>query len=475
MTMEVWLWAAMAAYGAVMLALSPKVASFEQFFEGRDEDSRQVTTGFLVGSVVISWIFAKSVTNAANLAGEYGMVGAVAYAGWYVSIPVVGVVVFSLRRRFNTSSLSHFVTSKYGKFASLAFLLAVLIRLFNEVWSNTAVVAAYFGASGTTGYYAAAAGFAALTVGYSLWGGLRSSILTDAIQVALATGLLLFALGLILPTHGVEATVSSGSWTLVGGVDLLLVGLVQSLSYGFHDPVLTDRSFITSPKKMLRGYLIAGALAATAIVLFGVIGVHAHLTGLSVGEDTPLTVAKAFGVGTLGMMSVLMMLSAGSTLDSTLSSFSTAVVRDLAGATGDERRSQQVPSDAIARWLGQFDPVAMGRTVMLIAIVAGSVPLLSGATILQATTLSGTMVIGLAPVFLLHRVNDAGPIAFHLAFWPALTAGIAFTAGWEPTWLAIGSGDNAVLLGLNLAATAGAFALFGTGTLLDRSSAVDGT
>lgn len=470
MTIEMWLWIAMAVYGAGMLALSPKVTSFEQFFEGRDRDRQQVTTGFLVGSVVISWIFAKSVTNAANLAGEYGIVGAVAYAGWYLSIPVVGIVVFSLRRKFDTSSLSHFVASKYGKFASLAFLLAVLIRLFNEVWSNTAVVAAYFGASGTTGYYAAAAAFAALTVGYSLRGGLRSSILTDAIQVALATGLLLFALGLILPTHGLEATVSSGSWTLVGGVDLLLVGLVQSLSYGFHDPVLTDRSFITSPRKMLRGYLIAGALATAAIVLFGVIGVHAHLTGLAIGEDTPLTVAKAFGVGTLGMMSVLMMLSAGSTLDSTLSSFSTAVVRDLGGATGGDARAGGVPSESIAQWLGQFDRLAVGRTVMLIAIVAGSIPLLSGATILQATTLSGTMVIGLAPIFLLHTVDNAGPTAFHLAFWPALAAGIGFTAGWEPTWLAIGSGDNAVLLGLNLAATISAFILFAAGTLLDGLS-----
>lgn len=473
MTMELFLWAAILLYGVAMYAVSPKAESFGEFFSGESADHQQVTTGFLVGSVVISWIFAKSVTNAANLAGEYGLVGAVAYAGWYLSIPVVGVVVYQLRKRYPASSLSQFIASKYGRWASLAFLLAILIRLFNEVWSNTAVVATYFGAAGTTGYYLAAATFAAITLGYSLRGGLRSSIMTDAIQVALAAGLLLFALALVLPTHGLESTVTSGTWSLGGGVDLLLVGLIQALSYGFHDPVLTDRSFITAPKKMLRGYLIAGLIATITIILFGVIGVHAHLAGLPIGEDTPLTVARAFGVGAMATMSILMMLSAGSTLDSTLSSFSSAVVRDLGGVTDTSNApASAVPSRRIARWLRQFQPLALGRTVMVIAVVAGSIPLLSGATILQATTLSGTMVLGLAPIFLLHRTEAAGPTAFHMAFWPVLTVGLLFTLGWDPgwwnpNWFAIGPGDKAKLLGLNLTMTATAFLMFLLGSRLD--------
>jgi hypothetical protein len=41
-------------------------------------------------SIFISWIFAKSVTNAANLGASYGIVGGLAYASYWLSIPVGG-------------------------------------------------------------------------------------------------------------------------------------------------------------------------------------------------------------------------------------------------------------------------------------------------------------------------------------------------------------------------------------------------
>jgi Na+/proline symporter len=467
MSVDVLLWIAMAIYGVVMFALSPRAASFGEFFAAEDNDGRQISTGFLVGSVVISWLFAKSITNAANLGASFGLVGSVAYAGWYLSIPVVGVVAYKLRTTRGAKSLSQFVASKYGRLASLGFMVAISIRLFNEVWSNTAVVGAYFGESGSTGYYVAALAFAAVTLGYSLRGGLRSSVLTDAFQCAMAMFLLVFALALVVPDAGAQEMLASGEWTLVGGVDLLLVGLLQSLSYGFHDPVLTDRSFISSPRSMLKGYLVAGALAAAFIVLFGLVGVHAHVTGVEISQDAPLQVAQAFGVAVLAGMSVMMMLSAGSTLDSTLSSFSKAVVQDLGGVAADHDQ-QAVPSQRLAELIRRFDSVSMGRVVMVVTVILGSLPLFAGAEILQATTVSGTMVVGLAPVFLLYFVRSAGPFAFHLAFWPGVAIGVAFAAGWSPGWLAVGQGSYDGLLGVNLFATACVVVLFFVGVGIDR-------
>lgn len=469
MSIRVLLWVAMAVYGVVMFALSPRADTFGQFFAAEDDQGEDVSAGMLVGSVVISWLFAKSITNAANLGADYGLVGPVAYAGWYLTIPVVGVVVYRLRVSRGVESLSQFVASKYGRLASLGFVVAILIRLFNEVWSNTAVVGAYFGESGTTGYYAAALAFVVVTLGYSLRGGLRSSILTDAFQCGMAVFLLIFALGLVAPETGMEAMAASGEWTLAGGLDLLLVGLLQSLSYGFHDPVLTDRGFISSPRSMLKGYLLAGLLAAGFIVVFGLVGVHAHVTGLEVHQDAPLEVAGAFGVAALAGMSVMMMLSAGSTLDSTLNSFSKAVVQDVGGVDRNEQRDA-VPSVWLARKMRRLDPLVLGRAVMVATVVFGSLPLFGGAEILQATTISGTMVVGLAPVFLLYFVRSAGSWAFHLAFWPGVGLGIAFTAGWLPGWLALGTGDNAALLGVNILATSLVFGLFGLGAVIDRLS-----
>lgn len=469
MSLEIVIWSAMAVYGAVMYALSPRADTVREFFGAEESEGGDVTSGLLIGSVVISWLFAKSITNAANLGAEYGLVGAVAYSSWYLTIPVVGVVIYQLRETFGARSLSAFVVRKYGRWASFGFLVAVSIRLFNEVWSNTAVVAAYFGANGSGSYYLAAAVFGLLTLGYSLRGGLRSSILTDAFQCGMAVFLLVFALGLVLPETGGTDVVESGSWTLRGGVDLLLVGILQAFSYGFHDPVLTDRGFITEPGRMLKGYLIAGGVAALFIVLFGVIGIHAYVGGIEVGQDAPLRVAETFGVSILAGMSVMMMLSAGSTLDSTLSSFSKAAVGDFGGVAPDGTRHRRVPLPNLAAWLQQRDPVWLGRMVMVGTIVVGSVPLFSGAEILQATTISGTMVLGLAPVFLLAFVRSAGPAAFHLAFWPGVALGVAHTAGWRPDWLAVGTGDYAALLGVNLAGTAVVFTGFALGTVLDAA------
>ncbi len=66
------------------------------------------------------------------------------------------------------------------------------MRLYNEVWSNTAVVGAYYGKAGEWSFIGAALLFTAATLCYSIKGGLRSSIFTDAVQgllfVATSTG-----------------------------------------------------------------------------------------------------------------------------------------------------------------------------------------------------------------------------------------------------------------------------------------------
>ncbi len=277
-------------------------------------------------------------------------------------------------------------------------------------------------------------------------------------QLAVALGLLVLVLAWIVPRHGATALVESGHWTLHGGVDLVLVGLIQSFSYPFHDPVLTDRAFITGAKKMLLGYVVAGGVAGAFIALFGLVGVSARLSGLTVHQDAPLAVARGLGLAAVVVTTVMMMVSAGSTLDSTLSSVSRAAAVDLADAG----------------WLGRLarmDRVRLGRWAMAVAVVVGSLPLFAGAAILKATTVSGTMVLGLAPIFLLWRAGRPGPLAFHLAFWPGVAFGLAFALGAVPAALSVGGGPNAALLGVNLWGSAAALAGFTVGAALDARRA----
>lgn len=51
-------------------------------------------------------------------------------------------------------------------------------------------------------------------------------------------------------------------------MDLLLVALLQVTSYRFHDPVLTDRAFVTPPRRMVIAYLVGGLLAGAVVVLY---------------------------------------------------------------------------------------------------------------------------------------------------------------------------------------------------------------
>jgi len=431
----VFFWGFLLAYGALMYWLSPRTVTIGGFFNGEDSQGRQASPLLLTTSIFISWIFAKSVTNAANLGAEFGLVGGLAYATYWLSIPLCGLVIYRLRRRFQATSLVSFLTSNYGRGAALAFSAAILIRLFNEVWSNTAVVGGYYGDSGSPAFIGAALLFTAVTLAYSLRGGLRSSILTDAAQAAIFVIALVWVLGLVLPNHSTAELTSTSHWALNAGVDLFLVACLQLLSYPFHDPVLTDRGFISEEKSMLRAFTLAGVLGFVAILAFSLIGVHATLGGIEAGGNVPAALAKSLGVGALIVMTLVMISAAGSTLDSTFSSLARLSGRELPAL--------------LQRDLGQ-KAIGAGMATMLVFALLGNLPMLAGTDILKATTISGTMVIGLAPVFLLHGFVRPTRLGFHLSFWTGIGLGVALTLGWIPQSWAIGDGRYALLLGTNL-------------------------
>lgn len=428
-------WGFLLLYGGIMLWLTPRARSVGGFFNGT-VNGRAVSMPMLTLSVFISWIFAKSITNAANLGAAYGLVGGLAYATYWLSIPVAGIVILHLRRRYAATGLVAFLIERYGRAAALAFSLAILVRLYNEVWSNTAVVGGYFGAPGSMGFIGAALVFTAFTLAYSLKGGMRGSLFTDAIQSGLFVLLLAMVLFWVLPqgSHNQVSLLESGEWTLVGGVDLMLVALLQVVSYPFHDPVLTDRGFLNRERDMVRSFIIAGVAGFIAIALFSLIGVQAYVQQIDINGNAPAAVSALLGSGTLLMMSMLMIAAAGSTLDSTFTSLSASLARDMPRLAGRLPGAHQWRNGAI---------------VMVVFAVLGNLPMLAGTDILKATTISGTMVIGLAPVFILARFSS-GAASFHLAFWPGMALGLLYAFGGLPEWMAIGEGKYALLLGANL-------------------------
>lgn len=68
-----------------------------------------------------------------------------AAAAYYTSFASVGILIYLVRTRHGYRSLPEAINERYGSMATLAFGLAVLFRLYQEVWSNALVVAGFYG------------------------------------------------------------------------------------------------------------------------------------------------------------------------------------------------------------------------------------------------------------------------------------------------------------------------------------------
>lgn len=289
------------------------------------------------------------------------------------------------------------------------------------------VIGSYFGAQGSTPYFTAIIVFTVLTLAYALKGGLSSSIFTDVIQMVLFSILLLIILGTIFTTDDFSSKeiISSGTWSFELGLNLFFAALLQSFSYPFHDPVLTDRGFISSPKVTRKSFLWASILGAICIVLFSLIGVYAQTKGMS--GQAAVEVGKALGIVLLLVINFIMITSAASTLDSTFSSFSKLLAIDLN--------------------LGKS--VSFGRITMITVAVLGTIPVFLNAEILSATTISGTMVIGLTPIFICWKAQ-VPKISYYLSVSCGLLFGFLLLFNAFPEALIFTTGKYADLLWVNV-------------------------
>lgn len=421
-----WQWLLVISSSLIFFFLSPLAKTTDEFFKATHK-KKAPNTLMLTGSLIISWIFAKSITIAANLGLSYGLVGGVAYAGYYLSFAVAGVVLYKIRVEGKYTSIHDFLSSKFGKGAMTIFSLLIAFRLFNEVWSNTMVIGSYFGETGSTNYYWAIVVFTFLTLSYAVKGGLSSSIFTDVIQMVLFGILLCIILWNIFSVEdfNVPKVLQSGTWSFDLGLNLLFAAIIQSFSYPFHDPVLTDRAFISSPKVTRKSFLWASVLGALCIILFSIIGVFAKQQGFS--GQAAVQVGKFFGVLVLLVINFIMITSAASTLDSTFSSFSKLLVLDLGGKNS----------------------LTFGRGVMIAVAILGTLPVFLDAEILSATTISGTMVIGLTPVFIFWKKN-VPKISFFLSVITGIIFGFLLVFKSFPTSLIFTTGKYADLLWVNI-------------------------
>ncbi|MGB5820693.1 MAG: sodium:solute symporter, partial [Saonia sp.] len=160
------------------------------------------------------------------------------------------------------------------------------------------------------------------------------------------------------------------------------------------------------------------------IVLFSIIGIFAKDQGMT--GQAAVEVGKAFGVLVLLVINLIMITSAASTLDSTFSSFSKLLSVDLN--------------------LG--NTLKFGRLSMMLIAILGTIPVFLNAEILSATTISGTMVIGLTPIFLFWK-KSVPKISFYLSIGCGILFGLLLVFETFPKALIFTDGKYAGLLWIN--------------------------
>jgi len=391
------------------IAVAPRRVTVEGFFGGASAMGRAPGLWTLVLSQVTTWIFARSLMNAAILGYFYGIWGVLAYAAYYGSFLTGGFIVGRLRDG-GAGSVQDWLTARFGAAGVACYNIVIALRLLSEVFANLLVVGLIFAAALPTwagADTAAILAVAGLGLAYSAWGGLSASLRTDVLQMtvflvvfaAAFVALVIspsFDLGTVLTAPG-----TSGAWN---GQVLLLVAFLQVFSYPAHDPVMMDRGFLADRATTRASFLHAFWISSLCIIAFGLFGVQAGLVGADYEGQLLGTWAAMFPAWVYGALLMSLLISALSTLDSALASAARLVVDEL----------RLCPRSLMG-----------GRLAMLAFMALGAALTLWGnQSLFDAVAVSGTASMFLTPVLVVGLVLNR-----HVAVWAYLVAFAAAVLG----------------------------------------------
>lgn len=321
----------LAGIAVVSVLAAPRRASVAGFFEGRQDTGAAPGLWTLVLSQVTTWIFARSLMNAAILGYFYGIAGTLAYAAYYGSFLTGGFIVGRLRAA-GAGSVQAWLEAQVGGQATACYNAVVGLRLLSEVFANLLVVGLIANAlwvGSATGVTLAVAVFAFL---YAAWGGLSAALRTDVVQMSVF--LVVFGVAflhlVLMPGFSLSAVLTapgvSGGWN---GWVLLGVAMLQVFSYPAHDPVMMDRGFLADARSTRMSFLHAFWISTLCILAFGLFGIQASLVGAAYEAELIGTWAGMFPPWVFGALLVSLLISAVSTLDSALVSAARLGVEEL--------------------------------------------------------------------------------------------------------------------------------------------------
>ncbi|UZE96263.1 sodium:solute symporter family transporter [Alkalimarinus alittae] len=363
----------------VSILLSPKARTESGFFAGLSPNGQSPKLMTMILSQVTTWIFARSLLNAAILGFYYGIWGTIAYAAYYLSFLTGGLIIDSLRFKHGFNSIQDFLRARFSSVGTRCYNFVIGLRLVSEVFANILVIGILFGSAGSSAYTLAVMAFAAVTLLYSMLGGLHASLRTDVFQMVVFIAVLVMLVFMVFSDGLVTAENLLATPFVMSepGPILLLVALLQIWSYPMHDPVMMDRGFIADRQTTRLSFFHAGWVSVICIMIFGSFGVIAGANA-SAGEAMNTVLNRLLGDMPMFLFNAALVISAMSTLDSTLSSSAKLVAVDM-----------RVIKPTIQN----------GRIVMVLFMLLGLAMVFFGnKDLFSAVAVSGTASMYLAPV-----------------------------------------------------------------------------
>lgn len=328
--------------------------------------------GVSAASMTATWIWASSLYASATSGYTYGVSGPIHYGLWG-ALMILFIYPFGKRIRSlapNAHTLAEILYARHGRSSQLLLagsnVVGSVISLTSNFIAGGALIAMLSPLSFSTGILIIASG----VLLYTIWSGLRASILTDFIQVCGMLGAAVIIVPAVFFSAGGPSVFEAGAVNLTADQQNFFSSeaffnqgapyIAAVLAYAIGNQTIAQRLFAVR-EDMIKSTFITATLGYGATVIgVGMLGVLALYMGIEpldgdVNNLVPQLAANYLGVGFLCIFFLMVIGSLASTADSDLSALSSIVMTDIYGRSVGE---------------GQADPKLMlfiGRVTMILA------------------------------------------------------------------------------------------------------------
>lgn len=345
--MEIFI-ASLVAFVAIMALSSWRIEPrFRTSKVGYLLSDRDVSTFQLSMSIAASWTYVFGLIMLGAMAFTKGTAGVF----WFVVAPVTCMLIlaaigFYLLKKFPQGfTLSEFVRERFkDKRITVGFYLVMLVGVINALVGNLTgfgLVAEYISGDKSS-YNAIVLVLAGTVLAYSLWGGLKSSVRTDTVQMALILLAVAVVGGALWSTVGspiavmasVDQIVKTSIFDPVIMTNMGLIYFMILLGSSINDNGLYQRMYAANgdSRKIRNAFIIGGAVFAIGLIGFGVMGAGAAALKLEIANPKLAnTMVAEHLLGSMGLLLVAlaMLAAAASTMDTALNSIGSVVSNEF--------------------------------------------------------------------------------------------------------------------------------------------------